>query len=178
MKKILALILSVCFVLSLGACQPVNRLEAGAGADQTDTTAATTLPSSSVTFSSAPPVTVPKNTEGPPVSTSGLTEQETLIQSMKQAYMQIHSKDPVTIEQLGISYFGGYGENHVAYFHCSCNYTQALREEVYGDLVFRFNNGQQLYVYRNGALEILSIAVEKGWFTQDELAQLHAYLYS
>ncbi len=112
--------------------------------------------------------------------------------AMREAYAQLYGKDvgemfSGTADEVYVeTYFGGFGKNHVAFIGSKWfMYSQALWSETLMGLQFRYSDGQKLNVYRDGQMLTLSEAVENGWFTQEELEQLHAvyqaqypYLYA
>ncbi len=106
------------------------------------------------------------------LNVSGLSWQD----AMKTTVMWMHGHDSRPLDTVKIEEYGSYGDNHVAFVSCDCFFTSAITEKEIGGFLFIYSSSQELTVYRDGVEYVLplSAAWEAGWFTEEELSQLHA----
>ena len=97
------------------------------------------------------------------------------LEQMKLAFLRQHDLvGEHTIQELSVTYYGEYNGAHVGFINGILMYTQALSSETVGGVTFRYNSGQKMLVYFEGALMRLGEAYDRGLLTQEDLVALHS----
>ncbi len=97
----------------------------------------------------------------------------TLDCQIKQAFIDREWKDG-NFNDLQVRYVYSFGETHAVFVDCALfNYTTAFTSFQIGNYPFNFNDGQAMYVFKDGVLATLEEAYAQNMLFEEQWKVLH-----
>ena len=107
-----------------------------------------------------------------PQVTDGITEE--LEWGIKMAYLDaFENNNDMKPRDLSLRHYGCYDGAYVFFVDGPYGYMTMMRTEEIGGRSFLFPSNQELYVFKDGQIDVLPNAYTAGWLSDEALADLH-----